>query len=147
MHRTAKNLFDWPILNDLAGIHHRQAVGHAGNRTNVVADVQHRHTEVLLKFSQQVKDMGLSRNVEASRRLVKYKQLGRSGQTHGDGNPLQLTTRELVGIPTGELGHLRQVHLGQQLQQPFTQLRSRKTDMDRQDLRDLIAHPHGGRQG
>ena len=147
MHRTGKNLGDWPILNDLACIHHRQAVGHAGNRTNVVADVQHRHTEVLLNFSQQVEDVGLSRNVEAGRRLVKHKQLRQPGQGHGDGNPLQLTPRELVGIPTGDLGHLRQVHLGQQLMQPFTQLRSSKTDMDRQGLGDLIAHLHGGRQG
>ena len=76
------------VLDDLAGVHHRDPVAHAGDDAEVVGDQQHGDAEALLQVGEEVEDLRLDRDVERRRRLVGDEQLGFARQRHGDEHPL-----------------------------------------------------------
>jgi hypothetical protein len=59
-----------PLLDDLAAIHHRDAIGAAGHDAQIVGDQDHRHPELPLEVGQQLQDLRLDRHVERRRGLV-----------------------------------------------------------------------------
>ena len=63
-------------LDDLAGVHDRDAVGDLVDDSEVVGDQDHAHPELVAQAGEQVEDLGLDRDVERGRRLVGDQQLG-----------------------------------------------------------------------
>ena len=51
-------------LDDLADVHHRHAIANVFDHAEIMRDEQIGQMQFLLQFEQQVKDLGLNRNVE-----------------------------------------------------------------------------------
>ena len=77
-------------LDDLAGIHQRHALRHAGDDRQVVRDQHQAHAVLALQVAQQVEDLRLDRDVERGRRLVGDQVVGLGGQRHRDHHALLL---------------------------------------------------------
>ena len=84
-------------LDDLAEIHHRDAVGHVLDDREIVADEQQREAEPALQVLEQVDDLRLDRHVERRHRLVADDEVGLGGERAGDADALALAAGELVG--------------------------------------------------
>ena len=66
----AENLPHRSLLDDAAGVHDGDPVGHLGDDAEVVRHQQQRQAERLPHFAQQFEDFRLDRDVERGRRLV-----------------------------------------------------------------------------
>ena len=101
----AKNSSARRHLDDLAGIHQRHAVRHAGDDRQVVRDQQQAHALLALQVAQQVEDLRLDRHVERRGRLVGDQEVGLGGERHRDHHALLLAAahakRVLVDAPLG----------------------------------------------
>ena len=86
------------LLDDLAGVHHGDLVGAAGDHAEVVGDEDHRHVPVLLLLVEQVEDLGLHGDVEGRGGLVGEEQLGAAGERDGDRDALAHAAGQLVGV-------------------------------------------------
>ncbi len=84
------------VLHHLAGIHHRDAVGDAGDDAEIVGDQKDGEAELLLQPVQQPQDLRLHGDVERGGRLVGDQQLRIAHQRHGDHHPLAQAPRELM---------------------------------------------------
>ena len=62
-------------LDDLAGVHHDDLVGHLGDHAQVVGDEHDRHLVLLAQRLHELEDLGLDRDVERGGRLVGDEQL------------------------------------------------------------------------
>ncbi len=91
-------------LDDLAEVHHRDAIGDVADHRQVVGDEDVGQAEGVLELLEQVDDAGLDRHVEGRHRLVEHDQLGLEGQGPGDADPLALPAGELVRVAVGVLG-------------------------------------------
>ena len=85
-------------LDDLARLHHRDAVGDAADDAEVVGDEEHPHALGLLHLGEEVEDLGLDGDVERGGGLVGDQDVGAVGQRHGDHHPLALAAGELVRV-------------------------------------------------
>ena len=72
------------FLHDTATIHHRHAVGMAGDDAEVMGDQDKTDIVVLAQARQQGEDLRLDRDIERRRRFVCQDQLWIAG--HGDGD-------------------------------------------------------------
>ena len=61
---------DVGLLDDLALVHDRHAVGEVGDDAHVVRDQHDRGAELVAAAAQQVEDLGLHGHVEGGGRLV-----------------------------------------------------------------------------
>ena len=86
------------LLDHLAGVHHRDGVGHLGHEGEVVGDEHHREAEFVAQLVEQFDDLLLNGDVEGGGGLVCDDELGVAGQRHGDEDALALASRELVRI-------------------------------------------------
>ena len=86
------------LLHDLAGVHHGDLVGAAGDDAEVVGDEDHRHVAVALLVGEQVEDLGLDGDVERGGGLVGEEQLRAAGQRDGDRDALAHAAGQLVGV-------------------------------------------------
>jgi hypothetical protein len=85
-------------LDQLAEIHHRDAVADVLHHGKVVSDEQIGEAEALLQVLQQVHDLRLDRHVERRHRFVADDQVGIDRQRAGDADALALTSGELMRI-------------------------------------------------
>ena len=85
-------------LDDLAALHHVDAVGEAAHDAEIVGDEHDRHAEPLLQIGEQLEDLRLDRHVERGRRLVGDQHVGVVGERHGDHHALALAAGHLVRI-------------------------------------------------
>ena len=85
-------------LDDLAEIHHRDAVADVLDHREVVGDEQVGEAEFLLQVHQQVDHLRLHRDVERRHRLVADDQLRLQRQRAGDAEALALAAGEFVRI-------------------------------------------------
>ena len=85
-------------LDDLAGVHHYDAVGDLGDDAEVVGDEHEPHAHLVLKLLEELQDLGLHRDVERGRRLVGDDDVGLHGECHGDHDALALAAGELVRV-------------------------------------------------
>ena len=84
---------------DLAsGVHHDHAVGPAGDHSHVVRDQDDPHPELALELVEQAEDLGLDRDVERGRGLVRDQQLRLAGERHRDHDALAKSPRQLMGV-------------------------------------------------
>ena len=94
--RRLKDPLGRPGLDDLARLHHGDALRHAAHDAEVVRDEEHREPLVPLQLGQKLEDLRLDGDIECGGRLVGHQELGPVGQRHGDHHALALAARELV---------------------------------------------------
>ena len=136
------------VLHDAAQIHDRNIVGDVPRQGDVVADEDHRRVVVPGQVDQHVDDLGADRHVQHRHRLVGNDEAG--VQEHGadDGNSLQLTAGQLVGIAAHDVLSRAEAAGLQGLPDDFQPLLHRSADVvvlqgPQQDLLDGIP----GRKG
>ena len=125
-------------LDDLAGLHHRDAVGDAADDAEVVGDEQHRHALGLLHLGEQVEDLGLDGDVERGGRLVGDQDVGAVGQRHGDHHPLALAAGELVRVGAEALLGVADADLGQEVEDAGAGRGAGQALVQREALGDLL---------
>ena len=101
MLRIGEQRLDRRLLDDLAAVHHGDAVRRLGDDAEIVGDQHHARAPLGLQCPHQVEDLRLDRDVESRRRLVGDEQLRLGGEGHGDHHPLGLAPRELVRVRLG----------------------------------------------
>jgi hypothetical protein len=100
-------------LDQLTGIHHRDAIAEPTNDPEIVADEQQGHTRFAPKARQQAQNLRLDGDVQRGRRLVEDQERGSASQRRGDQRALLHSTRELVGEGAGDLSRAIDPHLAQ----------------------------------
>ena len=111
--RVVEDLAGVALLDDLAGVHHADAVAHRADDAEVVGDQQDRRAGLVAQRADQVEHLGLDRGVEAGRRLVQHQQLRVARQRHGDDDTLQHAAGELVRVATHHPLGVGDLHLAQ----------------------------------
>jgi hypothetical protein len=91
-------------LNDLAYVHHGDAVAHMLDDREVVRDKQVGEFELRLEIEHQIQDLGLDRDVEGRDRLVGYDQTGVEGESTSDSYTLTLAATKGVREAPNILG-------------------------------------------
>jgi hypothetical protein len=87
-----------PGLHDLAPVHHRDAVGHAGDHGEVVGDEEQRHVLLRHEVLQEIEDLRLRGDVEGGRGLVRDQEARVQRDGGGDADALTLAAGELVRV-------------------------------------------------
>jgi hypothetical protein len=88
----------WPIENILcpprlyqpAPLHHGNPVSNLSHHAEVVGNEQNRRSFALLKFPDELQDLGLGCHIEGGGRLICDKDVRLKGQRHRDHCPLTL---------------------------------------------------------
>src|SRR5918993_5911996 len=70
-----KERVDRRLLDNASGVHDGDAIAHLGDDTQVVRDEQDAHSVLALKVAKQRQNLGLDRDVQGSRWLVRDQQL------------------------------------------------------------------------
>ena len=133
-------------LDDVAEVHHGDAVADVADDRKVVSDEQVGQPELLLQVFEQVDDLSLNRNVQRRNRLVADDEARVNCQRPSDADSLTLPAAELVGVA---IGHVRVQPYGlQQLRHAIVVLAfSGGQLVDRERLADDVAAGHPRVQG
>ena len=115
MLRVVEHLIHGAGLHQRAAEHHRDAVGQVGDHAHVVGDQQDAGVQLVLQLAQQVKDLGLHRDIQGGGRLVGDDDLRVAGDRHGDHDALALAAGELVRVLLDALARVRDADHLQQL--------------------------------
>ena len=86
------------LLDDLAEIHDGDTPGRPGDDAEIMGDQQHRHAELGLELLQQIEDLGLDRDIQRRRGLVRHQEARPAAEGHGDHRPLAHAAAEIEGI-------------------------------------------------
>ena len=114
--RRAHQGADRALLDEAAGVHHRDPVGDLAGDAEVVGHEDHAHAHLLLELAQQQQDLDLHGRVERRRGLVGQQQLRAAGQGDGDHRALAQAAGQLVRIGGQAALGGRDLHQLQQLQ-------------------------------
>ena len=126
MRRRGENGFDRPVLDDLAVLHHADAVGDPAHDAEVMRDEQHRHAEPPLQLLEQPQYLRLHGDVERGGGLVGDQKVGLVGERHGDHHALALATGQLVRIAGEAAFRIRNADLAQE----FDDARARRGSLE-----------------
>src|SRR6056297_161662 len=96
--RRREDVLDVAELGDFSEVHHGDAVTDVPDDTDIVRDEQIRDILLGLDIVEKVEYLGLDAHVERGDRLVTDDELRLDGERVGDGDPLLLAARELVGV-------------------------------------------------
>ena len=88
MLRPIENLENRPLLHDLAGIEHDDAVADFGDGTEIVRDEEDRTVQFLTQFAQELQDLRLERHVERGGDLIGDQEFRFLQEAHGDADAL-----------------------------------------------------------
>ena len=127
------------VLDDLAGVHHGDAVADAGDDAEVVGDQQHADVEPALQVGEQIEDLRLDRDVEGGGRLVGDEQLGLARQGHRDQDALAHSARHLERVLLDALGWIGDADHVEQLDGPGPRRLAAELAMAAQHLDHLAA--------
>ena len=142
--RVGKQMRGVGLLNDVAVLHHRHAVGKAAHQVQVMGDEQHRHAGLALQIAEQLQHLRAQRHIQRRGRLIGQQQLGAAGQRHGQHGALALPTRELVRPGLRALRRLRDAGGRQQLNGLRPGGFHRQPLLELQHLGNLLANAHQG---
>ena len=106
-----------PNLDDLAEIHHGDAVADPLHDRHVVRNKQIRQAELRLKVEHQIDDLSPDRHVQRRHRFVGDDDLGLERERARDGHSLPLSAGKLVRITLRRVG--RQSDMLQQPRDPL----------------------------
>src|SRR5262245_35619509 len=133
-----EDALDRSLLDDLAFLHHADAVGEPAHNAEVMGDEQHGHAKPLLDILQKLQDLRLHGDIECRRRLVRNEQVGLVGERHRDHHALAQPARELMRIARQPAGRIRNADLRQQVHGAVARGRTGEPLMQKQDLADLL---------
>ena len=125
-------------LDDLAAMHHGDAIGEMRDDRDVVRDEQVRDTEAIAQVGEQVDDRGLHRDVERRDRLVAHDEARVGGERARDADALLLAAAHLVGVAVGVVR--RQPHQVEQRRDARGDLRARRKAEARDRPPEQLAH-------
>ncbi len=91
-------------LDELAEVHHGDAVAEKLDRSQVVRDEEAAEAHVALEVAQEVEDRCLNRHVERRHGLVRDQHAGLQDQRTCEADTLTLPARQLVGVAIAQLG-------------------------------------------
>ena len=131
------------VLHDLARIHHGDPVGHLGHYAQIMGNEQYGGPSLLLQVVHQIQDLRLHRHVQGGGGLVGKENLGIAGHSHGNHDPLTLTTGHGMGVALCHQLRVGQAHLPQQLCRNLLGLLAGHPLMAQNTLAHLPSHPHG----
>jgi len=80
------------LLNDVAQVHNRDAVGDVFHHRKVVSDKQVREIKFFLKVHEQVQDLALDRYIKGRDRFIANHQPRIQGNGPGNADSLPLAT-------------------------------------------------------
>ena len=135
--RRAQHRTDRAGLDDLPGVHHRDAVGDLGDDAHVVGDEQQHG--VAGPLAQHREHLGLHGHVQRGRRLVGDEQVGTAGQRHRDHHALAHSAGQLVRHLPRPRRRVRDADRLHQLHRALRTCGPAHPAVDRQHLGDLGA--------
>ena len=127
------------LLDDLAALHHEDAVGEIGDDAHVVGDEEDAGVDAVAKVADELEDLGLHGHVERRGRLVGDEHGGIARQRLGDHRPLPLTTGELVRVGVHAALRRRDLDEVEQLDHPLARQLRRHRLVAAEHLGDLEA--------
>ena len=92
------------FFDDAPQVHHGNPLAEIARHAQVVGNEDQRQAHFTTEAAQQIEQLRLHRDIQASDRLVGYDRSGLGRQRPCDGNPADLTTRELTREPIGHIG-------------------------------------------
>ena len=98
MLRLEEDLEGGSDLDDLAGIHDGDPVGHVGDDSQIVRDEDDGHVAFLLETVDELENLGLDGDVKGGRRLVADEDLRICRQGNSDDDSLPHAAGELEGV-------------------------------------------------
>ena len=131
--RVVEDVLGRALLDDPAGVHHREPVRDLHQHRQVVGDEDHRQTEVALELLHQPQDLRLHHHVERRRGLVGDDQRWVAGQRHRDHHTLLLAAGQLVRVVVAAAR--REPDLLEQRARPSPSLRARPPGRGRRSPR------------
>ena len=131
------------FFDDFARVHHHDPVRASCDDTHVVGDEDDRHAKLLLQITEQFKDLGLDRDVQSGRRLVRDQQFGIARECHRDHHALAHSTRELVGKVVQTLLGARESDEAEHLNCTVKRLLLADPAVDEDRLGDLVTDALG----
>ena len=135
------------LLDHLAGVHHRHAVGHLVDHAHIVGDEDHPGV-LAVQLEHQLEDLGLDGDIEGGGGLVGDDELRLEDEAHGDHHALLHAAGELIGIAAHREGRV----LDADLLEPGEGLGARAVlgdlrIVDAHGLDDLVANAHERGEG
>src|SRR3954469_17832239 len=85
-----------PEFHDPAEIHDGNAIAQETSDAQIVSDENNADIDVTVNRLQEIEDLSPNRDVELGNGFVRDDQLGANPQYPRDGNPLQLSSRQLM---------------------------------------------------
>ena len=92
------NIVNRLFFDLLAGILDADPFRSFGDHSHVMGDQDDGRSHILLDIAQQIKYLGLNRDVQSCGRFIGNQNTGLTGERHGDHNPLSHATRQFMGI-------------------------------------------------
>ncbi len=138
MLRRGENLLDGAVLDDLAVLHHADALRDLAHDAEIVGDEQKRHVQPRLDVLQERDDLRLHGDVERGGRLVGDQQIGLVGERHGDHHALALAAGELMRIALEPGFRIGNADLGEHFERARARRGAGQAAMQQQDFADLL---------
>ena len=127
-------------FDDLAEIHHGDAIRDVLHHGEIVGDEQIRKRELLSQVNQQVQHLRANRHVERRDRFVAHDELGVECNGASNTDALSLTTREFVRIAIDQ--RLADAHLFEQLTHARLELAALEDSVNQEGLADDVSDAH-----
>jgi hypothetical protein len=140
MARPVEDIARPPGLHDAARVHDGDPVAELGHDAEVVGDEDHREAGLALDVLQEAQVLRLDRHVEGGRRLVGDQQARLARDGDGAGNALADPAAHLVRVGVHAPLGIADPHLVQELDDAPVERAAAEPTVERQRLRDLIAH-------
>ncbi len=131
-------------LDQLAGIHDADAIGHPRHHAEIVADEQECHALLPAQVVEHLQHLGLDGDIERGGRFVGDQQTRPTGQRHGDHHPLLHAARHLEGIGVKAGGRIGDADLAQEFHRPLPCRRAAQAFVQGERLADLLADAQHG---
>jgi hypothetical protein len=113
MLRLREDLRGRAVLDEIPRVHHEDVFARFRDDAEVVGDHHDRRAETLLHLVHQVDDLGLDRDVEGGRGLVRDQHVRVARERHRDHHPLPHAARKLVRVLANALLRQRDAHESQ----------------------------------
>ncbi len=136
-----EHVLHWPLFDDAALLHDRDAVGDVGDDAEIMGDEQHRHAAPLLNVSDQPKDLRLRRDVECRGWFVRDQDRRLERECHCDHGALTLATRQLMRIAADDPLRIAHADLFEEGAQAGVPLSWRELVVRLERFHDLVADP------
>ena len=144
MDRRPQDVLRAPLLHDLARVHDQDAAADHIDDAQVMGDQQDGRPRLFVDPLEDIEDMGLGRDIQGCRGLIRDEELGPGDDAHGDHGALAHAAGELMGVhPHGPL-RIRQARHFQGLQGPGLDLLAAVLPVQEEHFTDLGPDPLQG---